>query len=551
MDVGDMQRKLSIWAEQAQDHRFYDLYHLLYDKDWLRLAHDGVAQNAGSVTAGCDGITMQLFDKDLEDNLQHLAQELKSETFAPHPVRRVYIPKARGKSRPLGIPAIRDRIVQEALRMVLEPIYEADFRQYSFGFRPNRCTMDALKCIAWSTQERKKFFWVIEGDISSYFDTINHRRLIKLLRRRIKDEKLLRLIRKFLRAGVMEGKLFCDTKSGTPQGGIVSPLLANIYLHELDKYMERYTGLSQERKSQRRKQELANYVYVRYADDFVVLCNGTKEQAKALQEELQVFLKTQLRLDLSQEKTKITHLNEGFDFLGFTVQRRLGHAGMSTHILIPRGAVAKLRHHIVTATNPSSHRDSVNTKILALNRVISGWCRYYQHTANANREFTQLNYAVFWDMAHWLGRKAQVTMPEVMRRYRRGNTFATTESRLQLPSDFPTSPYRKRFLKPNPYTTQERSLAREDLPTETAWTGYEARPGMADLRPFILERDEYTCQLCGEKITTHTAALDHIRPVRRFKRPVDANRFDNLWTLCRPCHKGKTEFDRQMESGVR
>jgi RNA-directed DNA polymerase len=551
MDVGDLQRKLSVWAEQDQDHRFYDLYHLLYDKDWLRLAHDGVAQNAGSVTAGCDGITMPLFDKDLEDNLQRLAQELKSETVAPHPVRRVYIPKSRGKSRPLGIPAIRDRIVQEALRMVLEPIDEADFRQYSFGFRPNRCTMDALKCIAWSTQERKKFFWVIEGDISSYFDTINHRRLIKLLRRRIKDEKLLRLIRKFLRAGVMEGKLFCATKSGTPQGGIVSPLLANIYLHELDKYMERYTGLPQEGKAQRRKQGLANYVYVRYADDFVVLCNGTKEQAKALQEELQVFLKTQLRLNLSQEKTNITHLNEGFDFLGFRVQRRLGQAGMSTHILIPRGAVEKLRHYIVAATNPSTHRDSVNTKILALNRVISGWCRYYQHTANANRKFTQLNDAVFWGMAHWLGRKAQVTMPEVMRRYRRGNTVATTESRLQLPSDFPTPPYRKRFLKPNPYTTQARSLAREELPTETSWTGYEARPGMADLRPLILERDAYTCQLCGKKITTHTAALDHIRPVRRFKRPVDANRFENLWTLCRPCHKGKTEFDRQMESGVR
>jgi RNA-directed DNA polymerase len=220
VDVGEMQRKLSLWAAQDKTLRFYDLYHLLYDPAWLRLAHDDVAQNAGSVTAGCDGVTMDRFDEALEANLQHLAEELKSETFEPSPVRRVHIPKPNGKVRPLGIPAMKDRIVQEAMRMILEPIFEADFSSYSFGFRPTRRTMDAIKCITWSTQESKKFFWVIEGDISSYFDTINHRKLLKRLRRRIKDEKLLRLIWKFLRAGVMEGKLFRDTTLGTPQGGI-------------------------------------------------------------------------------------------------------------------------------------------------------------------------------------------------------------------------------------------------------------------------------------------------------------------------------------------
>src|SRR2546425_3568242 len=176
-----MQRKLSLWAEKDKNLKFFDLYHLLYDKDWLRLAHDGVAQNAGSTTAGCDGIDMKTFDENLEINLQKLAQELKAETFEPYPVRRTFIPKSNGKERPLGIPTIRDRIVQEALRMILEPIYEADFSQYSFGFRPNRCTMDAIKCITWSTQERKKYFWIIEGDISSYFDTINHKKLFELM----------------------------------------------------------------------------------------------------------------------------------------------------------------------------------------------------------------------------------------------------------------------------------------------------------------------------------------------------------------------------------
>ena len=182
MNVGEMQRKLSLWAEKDKELRFFDLYHLLYDKDWLCLAHAHVTQNAGSVTAGCDGINMENFNENLEGNLEELAKELKAETFEPYPVRRVNIPKSNGKVRPLGIPSIRDRIVQEAVRMILEPIYEADFVQHSFGFRPNRCTMDAIKSMNPYVQNSTKFFWVIEGDISSYFDTINHKKLLQLLR---------------------------------------------------------------------------------------------------------------------------------------------------------------------------------------------------------------------------------------------------------------------------------------------------------------------------------------------------------------------------------
>ena len=225
MNVGEMQRKLSLWSEQDKNHRFFDLYHLLYDMNWLLLAHDYVAQNAGSKTAGCDGINIKAFDENLETNIQNLAQELKNETYQPYPVRRVYIEKKNGKLRPLGIHSIRDRIVQEAIRMILEPIYEADFSQRSFGFRPNRCTMDAINYITLNTIGNRKYHWTIEGDISSYFDTIQHKRLMKLLKYRIKDKKLLRLIWKFLKAGVMEGKLFRDTKSGVPQGGILySPI---------------------------------------------------------------------------------------------------------------------------------------------------------------------------------------------------------------------------------------------------------------------------------------------------------------------------------------
>jgi RNA-directed DNA polymerase len=227
VDVSEKQRRLSLMATQDKERKFHDLYSLLYNKDWLKIAHDKVARNKGKTTAGCDGITMKDFDEEYERNFEALRQDLKAETLEPFPVRRVNIPKPDGRQRPLGIPSIQDRIVQEALRMILEPIFEADFSQHSYGFRPNRRTMDAVIYLGLRSNNRGKFFWIIEGAISSYFDTINHRKLMRLIGRRIKDKKILRLVWKFLRAGVMEKKLFRDTRRGTPQGGIISPLLAS------------------------------------------------------------------------------------------------------------------------------------------------------------------------------------------------------------------------------------------------------------------------------------------------------------------------------------
>ena len=562
MNIGEMQRLLSQKAEQAPDHRFDDLYSLVRREDWLRLAHEYVAQNTGSKTAGCDGIDMSEFEADLERNLAKLRQALQSDIFVACPVRRVYIPKANGKVRPLGIPSIRDRIVQEAVRMVLEPIYEADFSQYSFGFRPTRCTMDAIKCITWTTQESKKFFWTIEGDISAYFDTICHRKLISLLRKRVQDERLLSLIWKFLRAGVMERKLFKNTKLGTPQGGIISPLLANVYLHELDKYMEKYTGLSRVEKTERRKAGLANYVYIRYADDFVILCNGSKAQAEEMRAEVRNYLSSELRLTLSMEKTKITHLNDGFDFLGFHIQRSMGHNGMKTKVLISKKGTEKHLNALRAATSSNSHEDSVRAKIKAVNRIIAGWCRYYQYTSKASNQFGRLEYKSFWMMAHWLGRKFKLRMTQVMVRFNRkhsskgeeasqedapsGKETLCREKRLRMVSlgedgvyllrhnGFPTLRYKERFLKPNPYTTQEK-IKREELPDETSWLGFEDRPGWADIAQQARKRDNWTCRVCKtEGLTTETCEVDHIIPYSRFKRPVDANRLNNLSDALHP-----------------
>ncbi len=519
--------------------------------NWLRLAHDYVAQNAGRKTAGCDGVDMACFDENLEGNLQRLQEALRSNTFVAWPVRRVNIPKGNGKVRPLGIPTIRDRIVQEAVRMVLEPIYEADFCQNSFGFRPCRRTMDAIKYIIWSATESKRMFWVIEGDISSYFDTINHRKLTKLLRRRVKDERLLDLIWTFLRAGVMERKLFKDTKIGTPQGGIVSPLLANVYLHELDKYMERYTTLTTNEKTVRRRLKLANYTYVRYADDFVVLCNGTRKQAEEIRDELHQFLRDTLRLTLSFEKTKVTHLNDGFDFLGFHLQRCMGGRGMGVKTTISDKAYKKHLDTLQKATSPSTADDSVVTKILALNKVIAGWCRYFQYTSQVGQQFGVLEHKTFWMMAHWLARKNRLSMPETLKRYRQGSTLGIVESmKLIQHTSYKALRYAERFFKPNPYTTRE-VIDREDLPENNPWTGYERRPGAADLRLTVLQRYKYKCGMCGEPVTLDTCQIDHKRPYRCFKRPVDADHEDNLWPLCIPCHKEKTRTDQQMESRKR
>jgi RNA-directed DNA polymerase len=314
--------------------------------------------------------------------------------------------------------------------------------------------------------------------------------------------------------------------------------------------MERYSSLSLGEKTKRRQQGAGNFTFSRYADDFVVLCNGGKDNAERMREELYQFLKSKLRLELSREKTKITHINDGFIFLGFRIYRGQGGSGITTKIVIPDEAMDKVRGKIRIALSPTSHQDSVNTKITGLNRLIRGWCQYDQYTSKASTQFSKLENELFWEMAHWLGRKFKIAMSEVMQRFNQ-NGITSGKYRLLTPTEFPSLRYPQRFFKPNPYLTQERVLSRENLPVESYWSGYEARPGMADLLPLIRERDEGVCQNCGISVTASTAEIDHIRPVRRFKRPIDANTFDNLWTLCKDCHQEKTKADRQAESRVR
>lgn len=541
MNIGEMQRSLSRKAEQNPKHRFDNLFNLTFHPEWLRQAHDHVARNAGSQTAGCDGIRMIDFDEKLEDNLQDLIDSLWSGSFEACPVRRVYIPKANGKRRPLGIPSLRDRIVQEAVRMILEPIFEADFRQDSYGFRPCRCSMDALVHL-WAYL-RKGYHWIIEGDISSYFDTICHRKLMKLLKRRVADDRLLDLIWQFLRAGVMERGLFRDTERGTPQGGIISPLLANVYLHELDSYLEPLLRLSGAERAKRRQQGKANFAYARYADDFVIPCNGTKEQAYAMREEVHKFLADRLRLTLSLEKTKITHLQEGFDFLGFHFHWERASRGETMMTSISEKAMERHLAFIKATTSPSSVTDSIGAKLIALHRGIMGWCRYFRYTTKVTKQFHYLAHVTLWRFARWLATKQRRPISQVLREYSAKGTLVVGGLSLTLHNRFKRQRYAKKPHKPNPYLSGEK-IEREELLDDIPWIGSEVRPGHADYRRATLERDQYRCQMCGKQVEAAEAQVDHKRRYSCFKRHENANCPENLWTLCSECHRIKTESDR-------
>lgn len=541
MNIGELQRSLCRKAAQQPGHRFGDLFNLTFHSEWLRLAHEHVSQNAGSKTAGCDGVVMADFDADLEGNLRKLAEALKSGSFEARPVRRVYIPKANGKKRPLGIPSVRDRIVQEAVRMILEPIFEADFLQDSYGFRPNRCTMDAVKHLWPHLMQR--YHWVIEGDISSYFDTIHHRKLMKLLARRIADGRLLDLIWQFLRAGVMERGLFKKTELGTPQGGIVSPLLANVYLHELDRHLEPLLRFGGHARAKRRRNGLPNFAYARYADDFVILCNGTKTQAYEMREAVHRFLSAELRLTLSLEKTKVTHLQEGFDFLGFHLRWQRSMRGKAALVSVSEKASAKHLETIKALTTPRSTEDAFAAKTIALNRVIEGWCRYFRYAHLAGREFHRLTHKTYWLYARWLATKHKLSYLQVMRRYKIAGTLGVRGLMLTPHSRFKWQKYCPSPHKLNPYLTGER-IEREELLNTAPWTGADDRPGRMDLRLAVLQRDSHRCQKCGKLVRPDEAQVDHKRPYSCFKRREDADAAANLRTLCIPCHKEKTELDR-------
>jgi RNA-directed DNA polymerase len=437
MDVGEMQRKLAIWSTENRERKFDRLLRLIANRAWLLEAARKTLTSAGAKTAGVDQVTRAQLKPVLESEVDTLRKELLDGRYRPSPVRRVYIPKQNGKLRPLGIPTLRDRIVQRAMVMVMEPIWESDFHRNSYGFRPKRSVHHAIQAVAAQTTDagcgRTKGRWIIEGDLASYFDTVHHRKLIGGIKRRIRDRRFIQLLWRFLRAGHVDAGIFQMNSAGVPQGGVISPLLSNIMLNELDQHMERsYVGAGARNEARgwnasvKRQTPIAvregrrlrpRVSYTRYADDFVVVVKGTRAEAESIREELREFLDEGLRLTLNMDKTQVTHVNDGFVFLGHRIIRKRGDRGQMRVVTgIPFKSSRRFADELTSMLSGNHHLKAVEM-IKAINRKIRGWTQFYRHTTYTGVVYQRVDTAIFWKLAHWLSRRHKGSIRKSMRKW--------------------------------------------------------------------------------------------------------------------------------------
>jgi RNA-directed DNA polymerase len=464
--VREMQAKLHRWAGEDSSRRFGDLFNLVYDLEFLAEAWLRVKGNKGSRTPGIDAATVA----DIENRigvgafLEGIRDLLKSGEFRPVPVRQVMIPKKSGKLRKLGIPTVADRVVQAALKLVLEPIFEADFQPCSYGFRPNRRAHDAIAEIQFYATHG--YEWVLEADIRACFDEIGHVALMERLRARIKDKRVLALVKAFLKAGVMTaGGEREESYAGTPQGGILSPLLANIALSALDDQFTRQWQQQMGTDGQRRKRRrngLGNWRLIRFADDFVVMVNGERRHAEALRDETAAVL-APLGLRLAEEKTRVVHIDEGFDFLSFTIRRmrKRGTSKQYVYTVPSRKAIQAVKDKISAKTYRSTRNMEPDVLIQGINRVLAGWANYFRHGVS-KAVFSKIDSHAWGRIMRWLRHKYKqgrsgIGMPALRRRFCVPGTwtFAVNGVRLTGASAVPVTRYRYRGSKiPTPWTPQ-------------------------------------------------------------------------------------------------
>ena len=594
VDVVQELGHLTKLAKGDPEKRFDRLYRLLRQPGFLMLAKSKIQGNKGSKTPGVDGQVMA--DVTSEDIVK-LGQELAAGTYRPQPVRRVYIPKKGNphKRRPLGIPTSRDRIVQAGVALILEALYEPVFRNCSHGFRPERSPITALRPLA--TAYKAGGTWIVEGDLADCFGSIPHHIILNCLRKRIKDERFIDLIRRMLQAGVMEMGRYQPTYSGTPQGGIASPILANVVLHELDCWMEIQVGANppaqtwQELNARRspeykrlsyRISDLRRYLdgkqpaprgrsepelrqelreklatrrqvpcyqprraiyYTRYADDFVVvLCNMSKAEAMELKDAMAHWVQHTLGLTLNMDKTLVTHWQKRLRFLGYHLQGRRSSRGTPwLHLSIPEEAMREVVAKVKQATAyPQAPEYDVFVNV---NAIVRGWTNYYRFAHNISVVAGRLATVVFWRVAHYLGKKHRQSLRKVMRRhYARDPRTGCKALFVQMPGGRKGISPRYFIWHKRPQrlllTANEAAIVQLVKPRlNTSWATGHSLTRRAEARAEAQE----TCQGCGTSgvplFLHHHNRLRNAKRVRKGYGNVAQSGLDQQGKLlCQSCH---------------